>query len=200
MLISRGGPEWGRGWHWPAQSLVIRNITYPAVVSQEFKPGIHRGVDIMYRRRSIQDVPEFAAGVKDISDGFANGSTMHFAPPYAKILAARDARVWSVHRDATGWSVVLDHGRPWATYYGHLATVELPLHTQGKKADGGAPVIVTAGQVIGTMGGNPNTDPRKGAVDSARLRHLHFETWYKGAGNDAAVDPQSEMEARWARA
>jgi murein DD-endopeptidase MepM/ murein hydrolase activator NlpD len=198
LLLMSKGPEWGAGWRWPVPIINIAGVEYMPVVSQEFKPGRHVGVDIMYRRRSLTDRPEFPAGVKG-ADGFANGTTMHFAPPGAGIVAARDARVWFVGKVATGWSVVLDHGAPWATFYAHLQTVDLPLHAMGKRSDGGAPMLVKAGDALGTMGGNPNTDPKRGAVDSARLRHLHFETWYKGAGNNAAVDPQSEMEARWLR-
>jgi len=151
----------------------------------------------MYRRRSLTDQAEkFPAGIKG-ADGFANADTRFFAPPGTAILAARDARVWFVGRAATGWSIVLDHGKPWATFYAHLQTVDLPLHAMGHRQGGEAAIIVKAGDVLGTMGGNPNTDRGKGAVDGSRLRHLHFEAWYKGAGNDAAVDPQREMEKRW---
>jgi len=196
LALMGTGPEWGTGWRWPVPPINIGGVQYDPAVSQEFKPGVHRGVDIMYRRRTLDDRPEFPSGVKG-ADGFANGVTRFFAPPGTAVIAARDARVWFVAKVATGWSVVLDHGKPWATFYAHLDTVTLPLHAMGKPVAGGAPTIVKAGDVLGTMGGNPNTDPRKGAVDGQRLRHLHFETWYKGSGNEAAVDPQSEMERRW---
>ena len=133
--------EWGLGWHWP-----VPDGATPAVISQEFRPPSHNGVDIMYRQ----------AG-------------RWVAPQGTRILAARDGVVWSTGKSARGLSVVLDHGPPWATFYQHLESVAVA------KGD-----HVRAGQLIGTMGADP-TDPQG-------LRHLHFETWYKGAA-DKAVDP-----------
>lgn len=135
--------EWGSGWVWPVGDL---GSSWPAVISQEFRPPSHKGVDLMYRQ----------AG-------------KWVAPVGTPIYAARDGVVWSSGETARGSNVVLDHGPPWATFYQHLATLDV---VKGQR--------VRAGQKIGTMGADP-TDPQG-------LRHLHFETWYKGAG-DHAVDP-----------
>lgn len=187
------GIAWGEGWHWPVPDWLHGGVTYPAVVSQEFRRPTHYGTDIMYKRRSVSDlVSEFPPGA------VGHATTMFFAPPGAPILAARDARVWSVDKAATGWQVVLDHGKPWATYYGHLDTVALAGHAKGFVTGTQNVTNVKAGDQIGTMGFNPNTDPAKGAADGGQIRHLHFECWYKGAGNDAAVDPVPVM-AQWGR-
>lgn len=186
--------EWGTGWMWPVPTLYPPGSDngYPATVSSGFdskrkkKDGSgyrpHVGMDIMYRRREkLRDRPEYPATVKS-SDGFVSGSTWFFAPPLTPILAARPGRIWSVQKrtDGGGWSVVIDHGAPWATYYTHLATVNVAEAVGGKRRDGQPPELVEAGTVIGTMGGNES--------DSERLRHLHFEMWYKGHGAESSKD------------
>lgn len=190
LMMARGGPEWGGGWVWPVPTLVLSSgIEYPAVVSDGMGAGkrdggkrAHNGVDIMYKRRSLTDM------VVPYPPGSRLGSTRFFAPTGTPIVAARDARVWSVERGARGIAVVLDHGKPWATFYTHLATTKLDDHRAGVRAGGAAPQLVMAGDVIGTMGHDPT-----GSAPS----HLHFETWYKGAAA-AAVDPEKQM-ARWRR-
>ena len=136
----------------------------------------------MYRRKSIADRPEYRAGTSD-------GSTMYFAPPNTPILAAKDGRVWSVQKTPRGWAVVIDHGKPWATFYQHLERVDLEPHAHGKSQSGIA-TTVKAGDMIGTMGFDP--------LDSAKLRHLHFAPWYEGHGDSAVVDPAGEI-ANWRR-
>ena len=95
----------------------------------------------------------------------------YYAPVGTPTAAARDGTVWSVGQTARGWGVVVDHGPPFATFYQHLAAVEPGI------AKGAA---VKAGQRLGTMGVDP-TDPE-------RVRHLHFEVWWRG-GASSAVDP-----------
>jgi len=200
LFLRRRGDAgiWGAGWHWPVPDLLLGDVRYPAVVSQELHPG-HAGVDIMYRRRSPADRSgDYPAGAVG-PDGGRSGTTMFFAPPGTPILAAREARVWSVQTLPTGIAVVLDHGAPWATFYGHLATCSLEPAQGGHRSDGGAPETVSAGQGIGTMGYNPNTNPARGAVDGERVRHLHFEAWYKGGNSAASQDPERVM-AGWERA
>jgi murein DD-endopeptidase MepM/ murein hydrolase activator NlpD len=101
------------------------------------------------------------------------------APAGTQVVAARDGVVWSTERTARGWNVVLDHGPPWATWYQHLEGVAV---AKGRR--------VSAGELLGRMGADP-TDPEG-------LRHLHFATWYKGAGDAASVDPAGAMAA-WRR-
>lgn len=164
---------------WPVPTYYATDGTvYPAVVSsgmesqRRSKDGTlrpHRGLDVMYRRRSAEDRGEDPSGVIG-ADGFAS-SPMHFAPVGTPILAARAGKVYSVHErtDGGGWSVVLDHGKPWATYYTHLRWVGVDVGD-----------VVTAGQPIGVMGGNLG--------DGSRVRHLHFEVWFQGHGASASVD------------
>jgi len=200
MLMTKtvDAKAWGEGWHFPVPDLKMPDgRLYRAEVSQEFKPITHVGTDIMYHRHGSSDMQaEWPQGLLDA--GGAKATSTYFAPIGTPILAARNARVWSVTKHATGWAVVLDHGKPWATRYFHLATVEVPLHTRGKRNDGGPATVVLAGEKIGTMGHNPNTDPAKGVVDHQLVRHLHFEALYKGGSNDDAVDPEPVMPM-WGR-
>lgn len=185
--------EWGDGWHMPVLDWQAPDgRMYPAVVSQEMHPG-HAGVDIMYQRTRVGDRPEFAPGPA------GHATTMFFAPPGTPIVAARDARIWSIDKAATGYQVVLDHGKPWATYYAHLETIDFSEHVSGYVKGTKNVTNIVAGQRLGTMGWNPNTVASKGAVDAQLIRHLHFECWYKGGGSQFAQNPQAVM-AGWERA
>ena len=108
MSKSSENVEWGTGWVWPVPD---RSAAQPAVMSQEFRPTNHRGVDIMFRE----------AG-------------KWVAPEGTPILAARDGVVWSTGSTARGGNVVLDHGPPFATFYQHLATITV---TQGQHVKAG---------------------------------------------------------------
>lgn len=180
---------WGLGWHWPVpdfnpQAGPLAGRRYPATISQEWKAATHRGIDIMFDRQSVKPTSAvdavFPAGVTD-----AQGAKQHkrfFAPIGTPVLAARDGKVWSVRNmDGRGWFVVLDHGAPWATLYGHLHTV------------GVSPVRGTAvagGQQIGTMGFAP--------ADGEKLRHLHFEAWLNGGDFRFGQDPADVIDT-WER-
>lgn len=198
-LLMKEEPEWGEGWHWPVPDMITpQGIHYPATITHEFEGRRHPGVDMMYRRRAVGDMPAFPPGhVQPNGMRDADRTGKFFAPPGTPILAARDAVVWSVQKsiNGNGIFVVLDHGKPWATMYGHLETTTLPslnpLDPLKKR------VTVKAGDRIGTMGAGMNKDPSQGLVDEEHLRHLHFEAWYRGAAN-AAVDPERAM-ASWVR-
>jgi len=184
---------WGAGWHWPVPTLLISNpdgsgtpiAVYPPAISQEFKPATHRGLDIMYKRQPASgnraiDTARFPPNVTD-----AQGARQHarfFAPMNTPILAAKDGKVWSVRNmPGRGWFVVLDHGKPWATLYGHLHTVSVsPIRG----------TAVKAGEQIGTMGFAPD--------DGEKLRHLHFEAWLNGADFRAGQDSGDVIES-WER-
>ncbi len=199
MASDRESPVWGPGWHWPVPDLVSHGgSVFPALITQEFKGPKHAGVDIMLSRRADNGVlmSGFDPGQR-AADGITRDVTTSgraFAPKGTPILAARDAVVWSVTKTVNGIMVVLDHGKPWATFYGHLETTTLQVTSSAKSGQ-----RVRAGDEIGTMGAGLNRDPAKGLVDGEHLRHLHFEAWYKGAGN-AAVDPAREMATNWERA
>lgn len=180
--MSVPGIPWGTGWSYPVPPLDLGAVPvrYDAVISNPFASGPHYGVDVMYpRKQSTGNDTVFAPGT-------ANGSAMYFAPPGTPILAAKDARVWSVIRSSRGWSVVLDHGRPFATFYQHLDTVNFPVHAMGFKYGTKTITTVRAGDRLGTMGG----DPTQGA---GALRHLHFAVWYQGHGDSSSVDPGTVM-------
>lgn len=96
MPIDPKAPPVDGGWCWP----VPDTATAPAVISQEFRPPSHKGVDIM-----------FHVGGKWVAN---------IGIP---ICAARDGTVWSTGVTGRGHNVVLDHGPPWATFYQHLSSV-----------------------------------------------------------------------------
>lgn len=172
LLAMQRRIEWSAGaqpadWTWPVPDMRYTGggieVLFPAIISQEYRGvgRLHLGVDVMYK------------------DDSARARARYFAPATTPIVAARHGRVWQVQRTQRGWSVVIDHGKPWLTFYQHLSEVEVV-----EKQD-----LVTA-QRIGTMGIDP--------TDQQGVRHLHFATWYQGYGDSAAVDPQSAM-ATWAR-
>lgn len=159
---------------WPVPSYIAPDgRIYDATVSSGMdswrgtRP--HRGLDIMFKRRSAGDRPEEPPDVR-MSDGFTS-TRGYFAPVDTPILAVKRGVVWSVDErtDGGGWSIVVDHGKPWATYYTH---VRVPTVVKGTP--------VEAGDMLGLMGGN--------LADESRVRHLHFEVWYGGSGADASVD------------
>lgn len=128
---------------------------------------LHMGADLMYRRAHLADL---VAQFPPVSPH----STWHFVPDGTVALAAADATIWSAGRTARGWTVVLSHGKPWATYYTHLSSLLVP-----ETARGVGGYRVAAGQPIGIVGADP-TNPK--------VRHLHFEIW-KGGNHNAAIDP-----------
>lgn len=181
---------WGTGWVWPVPSYKSKDgITYPAVITDGIGtprgPGIHKGVDVMFKRRARSDRPEFKAGTSD-------GTPLFFAPPGALVVAAKDGVVWFAGKTSRGYAVVIDHGKPFATFYTHLAAPAGVLagdHASGRSALTGKPTHVKAGDVIGIMGFDP--------LDKQKLRHLHFEVWHGGPSTHA-VDPEPAMRA-WSR-
>jgi murein DD-endopeptidase MepM/ murein hydrolase activator NlpD len=107
-------------------------------------------------------------------------------PEGAAVCAARSGRLWSCTLSPRGWSIVLDHGASrWATFYQHIETPAFDTTPPGSSVR-----QIEAGEALGTMGIDP--------LDPERVRHLHFECWYAGAGNKAAVDPQPEINS-WRR-
>lgn len=156
IVLTRESIPWGSGWWWPVPNVRMPDGEYKAQVSRAFEDAGHYGADILYKR----------AG-------------KWFAPVGTPITAARAGKVWSVTKSPRGWSVVIDHGKPFATFYQHL---------QDAVVSKGQPVI--AGQALGRMGSDP--------LDAAHLRHLHFAVWYKGAGDKASVD-MSHVIGSWRR-
>jgi murein DD-endopeptidase MepM/ murein hydrolase activator NlpD len=184
VASARKKVPWGTGWMWPVPDMLRDDHRYRAVISHEFEGARHAGVDIMYQRRSPSDlIAEFPRGT--------NGNAKFFAPPSTPIVAARDGRVWFAAKQPRGWTVVLDHGSPWLTFYTHLDVMHLKPHVGGYLQGTKQVTHVARGDVIGTMGFDP--------LDGAKLRHLHFSPWLNGWGERYAVDPAEAM-ASWDRA
>lgn len=162
LLMSGNRPQWDGAWVFPVPDIAGAGDVGRARVTSGFVKGKHNGVDIMFYR-----------AVGDPNDPGAVHYE-YYAPEGTPVLAARDGVIYQTGGGPRGYWVVIDHGKPWATFYQHLA--EPALLAKGDR--------VVAGQQIGVMGADP-TDPQ-------HLRHLHFETWFQG-GADAAVDPGVPM-------
>jgi murein DD-endopeptidase MepM/ murein hydrolase activator NlpD len=135
--------------------------------------GAHRGVDIMFRRRFRGELADIFPPRTDVLR--SPHTRGYFMPPGTLVLAAADGDVWSAGWTSTGYSVVLSHGAPWATYYTHMASLRV-----GETRRGASRQRVRAGQPLGVVGASPK--------DSRGVAHLHFEMWHGGNGN-AAIDP-----------
>ena len=168
---------WGSNWVWPIPEIhLLGGLVYPPVISQEWRASgsPHYGVDLMYER--------------------APGRRSFFVPDVdVPVLAANGGTLWSVERTPRGWAVVIDHGKPFATFYQHLREVD-PVIAAGAQGvhhgKWGPPMVIASGQRLGVMGADP--------LDAAHVRHLHFAVWYQGAGDSASVDPSTEM-SKWGR-
>lgn len=189
LAFLRRKVDWGTGWVWPVPNIRTPDgVLYQAVISDGVGSPrgdqLHRGVDIMYARRSLVDrIADYPSGHKD-AHGFTMGTPRFFAPE-VPIVAARDGTIWSAGNTPRGWTVVIDHGKPFATYYTHMSRLEFP-----DKHPGPGGVEVKAGDVIGWMGGDP--------MEKTHLRHLHFSVAHDGIPERDAVDPAPSMKT-WPR-
>lgn len=188
--MSKSADDFGPGWVYPVVDYVspVNGALYPAVVSdgmgspRDGGARRHAGVDICFRRKSPTDL------VKEFPPGTRSGTAGYFAPPTAQVVAARDGVLWSAGLTSRGWTVVIDHGKPWATYYTHMASLAVPLAANGRLTSAGdkRQYTVRAGQLLGFMGADPT---------GTAIRHLHFATWRNGSGDAAAVDPEQAMRS-----
>jgi hypothetical protein len=175
-------PTISSGWGSPRQDALDKD--------ENGKPKVrsHAGVDVMYKRRSVSDKTDI------YRPGGPNGSKWFFIPePFKRreglstkkcpVFAVADGILWSATEQGRGFAVVLDHGKPWATFYHHLTGSPFPITRKGEGAR-----LVKQGDIVGFVGANP--------VQGANaLKHLHFEIWKGGAG-DNAIDPEPLMR-RW---
>lgn len=184
LVLTRKRVEWGDGWVWPLASVRVRGNLYRPAVTDGFTSRrgarLHAGLDIAFLRRNAGDLVDL------FPPGTPGGGRSWFSPEHVPVLAARAGRVWSVEKQPRGWAVVLDHSKPFATFYTHLETPSLALHQKGVNVNTGQPTYVKAGDVLGFMGYDP-TDPE-------RVRHLHFAVWHEGT-DDQSVDPSDAMKA-----
>lgn len=144
-------------WTWP----LPRRKGLPPIITQEFRPPNHLGVDLMYPAAAAP------AGWYRTPGSFLKPG-LFAAPRGGAVLAALPGRIYSVGKGARGSWVMIDHGSlgvPWTTFYQHLESINVD-----KGQD------VEAGSVIGGMGADP--------TDGEHIVHLHFEAaaWTRGAG------------------
>jgi murein DD-endopeptidase MepM/ murein hydrolase activator NlpD len=161
-------------WVWPLPILADRRpvISDPWGSRRTRADGSirpHVGVDLMYKRRRRDDL------ASEYPPGSPNGTRRHFMPDDVPALAASDGIVQLTRWSLRGGSVVIRHAADWATYYTHLAELEVTPDQ-----------AVVAGEPIGTAGHDP--------VDRQELKTLHFELW-RGGARRGAVDPEPYLEA-----
>jgi len=141
-------------------------------IDTDGKRRLHLGADIMFRRRDRADLAD------TFRPGTPNGTARYFMPEGVPALAAGAGVVWYAASTPRGFTVRIKHPEGWTTYYTHLASLTV---ASGQ--------VVTAGQPIGIIGGDP--------IDARRLKHLHFELW-RGHQRGGATDPAPYLRA-WAR-
>ena len=129
----------------------------------------HLGADIMFRRRDRRDL------IDVYKPGTVNGERWYFMPDNVPALAAAAGAVHFAKWTPVGFTVIIRHPTGWATYYTHLSSLAVSTGD-----------TVTAGQPIGTIGGNP--------ADRMPLKHLHFELWKHGT-RAGVVDPRPYLDA-----
>lgn len=130
---------------------------------------LHLGADIMFRRRSPNDL------VDAFEPGTPSGTKHYLMPDNVPALAAGAGVVTFAAWTARGFTVKIQHHNGWTTYYTHLALLTVrPKQT------------IEAGAPLGFIGFDP-TDPRK-------LLHLHLELW-RGSKRWAAVNPKPYLDA-----
>lgn len=151
-----------RRWVWPLPRLNGRKPKISSGWGSPRKGHTHAGADVMYSRSGKKLAWPRKGPLPD------HGSPGHVLPEGTAVLAASDGVVWSTGRTKRGRSVTISHpGTGLATFYQHLARLDIPAHKRGKRTDGGPPTQVTAGQPIGTAGYSE--------LDGRQIRHLHFE-------------------------
>jgi len=155
------------GWQWPiplwgAYSPTVSDGWGSSRTTLDGTSRTHRGVDLMYPRRSVDD--QAVVFPRDTP----GGSKWHFMPTETPVLSARAGKVIYADRTARGHAVVIKHADRWSTFYQHLSTLRV------RRGD-----VVTTGQILGEVGGDP--------TQRNPLRHLHFEIRRPDGG---AIDPQ----------
>lgn len=172
----------GGGWIWP---LPIFNGARPTISDG---PGTNKRTDLdgKIRNHNGADVDYQRANRTALTDkyrpGTHEGTALFYCPSGLPVVAARDGKLWSASESPRGWQVVIDHGKPWCTYYQHLTRLLVPVR---KGSAGGQPI--RQGQVIGIVG----ADPTQGARG---FNHVHFEMW-QGGGAESWVDPTPFLRA-----
>lgn len=144
---------------------------YRADRSQEYKPGPHHGVDIMYPRSRTPNAAD-----RVYQAGTPNGTKNWFMPDGVPVLCPRAGTLWSSGVGAHGPWCVIDTGKPIAIYMVHFDQTLFPLGIK----NGAQGIRINAGQMIGTIGASP--------IDGQKLKHLHIEIWRNGPST-AHVDP-----------
>lgn len=185
LVTLRGGPD---GDDLRAPFVMAGPWVFPLPIVRGYKPEVsdgfqarlsedhrqHLGVDLMYRRTRKGKVTGPETAIDNI-----DGTSLYWMPKGQVAYAAQNGDIWSSGYSPTfGHNIVIDHGKPWCSFYQHLSTLLVPKDIERGMLNG-RKYPVKAGDPIGIVGG---------AVKGYGLRHLHFELWYRG-GRDGACDP-----------
>jgi murein DD-endopeptidase MepM/ murein hydrolase activator NlpD len=157
---------------WPLPAL---NGRAPAIIPPAV--ATPRGIDLAYARVTPSEL------VHTYPPGSRNGTTTYFMPSGMPALAAADGVIRYAGRIMHGFTILVEHGDGWATYYGNLA------HMFATRVNGetlGPPQRVTAGDVLGHVG----------SMQPGGFACLHFQLWRAdGHGGFADVDPSPHMKS-----
>lgn len=131
----------------------------------------HEGADVGYWV-ALDEWPEFRAGTAQRSTGG------HFVMPTStQMRAMATGAVWSVQVTSRGIMVVLDHGKPWATLYQHLASCKW-----APRAGGAGGPKVAKGETFGRVGNGHNP----GDAPPNSYNHPHIQIQRGGVWIDPA--------------
>jgi hypothetical protein len=156
---------------WPLPAV---NKQSPVVLVHDYQDP---GVELAYEQLYDPDGPMVRA--------VAHGDEPYFVPSFTPVFAVHDGSIVYAGKHASGYTIILQHGNGWMTYYGRLEHM-LALETDRKRV--GAAARVKAGSVIGYAGSSK----------PGPLRALRFELWR--LDDDCgylAIDPIRFMR-RWA--
>jgi len=159
---------------------------YAPTRSHEYNADNHHGVDLMFVRKpggADSMWPSGLTRMNGIAKSYGDAKGKFFMPDRIYACAARDGTIWECTKSPRGLQIVVDHGRPFATYYQHLSSALFPLGIT-KGAQG---IAVKAGQPLGVIGFDTS------GLDRQYLMHLHFEVWFNGNWT-AHVDPWPLLE------
>ncbi|PKA18158.1 M23 family metallopeptidase [Leptospira haakeii] len=148
---------------------------------REYRNGIHKGLDIYYKREKIG--PPRRLTFQDVlvspADGTIIRADLDYSPmtlsEFQKYSAlAQKNGVTYVEKDFGGRQVWIDHGNGVMTSFNHLSSIKRGIKPGAK---------VKSGDEIGNVGNSGLMGEAKGNDENI---HLHFEIWvdgeYLGAG------------------
>ncbi|EQA46805.1 F5/8 type C domain protein [Leptospira broomii serovar Hurstbridge str. 5399] len=175
-------PQRLTGYMYPVQDGLLppKEAQLPGA-PREYRNGIHKGLDIYFKKEKDGTVRRltFSDSLISPGDGIIVRADLNYVPMTVSEFQYHSAQaqkngVTYVERDFGGRQVWIDHGNGVMSSFNHLSSIKKGLEIGSK---------VKAGEEIGTAG---NSGLIGEAKESDENIHLHFEIWvdgeYLGAG------------------